>query len=93
MSTFLGKSDPVAVLATIILLSYNTLVQTIVRILAFARIKLNNSTVTKWHYNGEIEYATGYHLALLIYGGSGISHISVSAIYTGAALSTDFAEI
>ena len=67
ISAFFGSSNPVAVLATLILLTYNTLVQNIITIFSPAHlIDLGDSTVVVWLYNGEISYATGFHIGLIV---------------------------
>ena len=67
ISNFFGSSDPVAVLATIILLTYNTLIQNIVTIFSHAHlIEPDDSTIAVWLYNGEISYATGFHIGLIV---------------------------
>ena len=67
ISKLFGMSDPVAVLATIILLSYTSLAQNIIHIFSYAKIinAVDNSTeFLVWRYNGEINYATDGHAAL-----------------------------
>ena len=67
VSTFFGSSNPVAVLATIILLTYNSLVQNIITIFSPAHlVTSDNSTLVVWRYDGNIVYATGYHIALIV---------------------------
>ncbi len=67
ISTFFGKSDPVAVLATIILLSYNSLVHTIIRILSVVTLNTpDDSGLHVWLYNGNIVYGTENHVILIV---------------------------
>ncbi len=70
VSKLFGKSDPVAVLATIILLSYNKLLQTIIAIFSVANLVYppsHNSTVedsTVWYYDANVVYGKGAHIIL-----------------------------
>ena len=72
ISKLFGNSDPEAVLATIVLLSYNTLVQNIITILTAAhlnKLSPDGSTtggISVWRYNGEVGFGTGYHIALIV---------------------------
>ena len=68
-SKFFGKTDPVAVLATLILLSYNKLLRNIVDILTPAVLQYPpeskmNSIV--WFYDGNVGFAQGGHAVLVI---------------------------
>ena len=66
-STFFGGNHPVAVLATIILLTYNSLVQNIINIFSSAHLeKPDNSSIVVWLYNGKVDFATGFHIALIV---------------------------
>ena len=61
-------SNPVAVLATLILLSYAKLLQTIISVFYFATLQLpHRQTSTVWLYDGNIPYLRGKHLALFIF--------------------------
>ena len=61
-------SNPVAVLATLILLSYTKLLRTIITIFYFAIIQLpNNQTSTAWLYDGNVEFLRGKHLAIFVF--------------------------
>ena len=70
VSKFFGKSDPVAVLATIILLSYNKLLQTIIAIFSIAHLNYppsHNSTFEDsnvWYYDANVMYGKGAHIIL-----------------------------
>ena len=60
-------SNPVADLATLILLSYTKLLRTIITIFYFAIIQLpNNQTSTAWLYDGNVEFLRGKHLAIFV---------------------------
>ena len=61
-------SNPVAVLATLILLSYAKLLRTVITVFYFATLKLpHGQTSTVWLYDGNISYLRGKHLALFIF--------------------------
>lgn len=59
VSKVFANSNPVGVLATIILLSYTKLLQSIIEILSVAHLQhSNNNTSTVWLYDGNIELFT-----------------------------------
>ena len=61
-------SNPVAVLATLILLSYAKLLRTVITVFYFATLQLpHGQTSTVWLYDGNIPYLRGKHLALFIF--------------------------
>ena len=61
-------SSPVAVLATLILLSYAKLLRTVISVFYFANLQLpHGQTSTVWLYDGNISYLQGKHLALFIF--------------------------
>ena len=61
-------SNPVAVLATLILLSYAKLLRTIITVFYFAIIQLpDEKTSTVWLYDGNVSFLRGKHLALFIF--------------------------
>ena len=61
-------SNPVAVLATLILLSYAKLLRTVITVFYFATLQLpHGQTRTVWLYDGNIPYLQGKHLALFIF--------------------------
>ena len=61
-------SNPVAVLATLILLSYAKLLRTVITVFYFAILQLpHGQTSTVWLYDGNIPYLRGKHLALFIF--------------------------
>ena len=61
-------SNPVAVLATLIILSYAKLLRTIITVFYFATLQLpHRQTSTVWLYDGNIPYLRGKHLALFIF--------------------------
>lgn len=60
---FLSKTDPIAVLATVVLMSYTKILEVAVEVLTFAN--LNNSTGQGrmvWSFDGNIDYLKGCHL-------------------------------
>ena len=66
MMKLLG-SNPIAVLATLILLSYTALLQNIIAALSFTRLEFaNGTTTTVWLFNGNIAFMEGNHLILAI---------------------------
>ena len=61
-------SNPVAVLATLILLSYAKLLRTVITAFYFATLQLSHGqTSTVWLYDGNVPYLQGKHLALFIF--------------------------
>ena len=61
-------SNPVAVLATLILLSYAKLLRTVITVFYFATLQLpHGQTSTVWLYDGNVLYLRGKHLALFIF--------------------------
>ena len=61
-------SNPVAVLATLFLLSYAKLLRTIITAFYFAELEYPNSErVTVWLYDGNIVYLRGKHIPLFIF--------------------------
>ena len=61
-------SNPVAVLATLILLSYAKLLRTVITVFYFATLELpHGQTSTVWLYDGNVSYLRGKHLALFIF--------------------------
>ena len=60
-------SNPVAVLATLFLLSYAKLLRTVIGALSFAFLEYpNNSHIAVWLYDGNIRYLYGKHIPLFI---------------------------
>ena len=67
VSKFFSTSDPVAVLATIILLSFNSLAQNIISIFYYSTINNpGNMRTPVWRYDGSVDYASEHHLTLII---------------------------
>ena len=63
----LGKKNPVATLATLILLSYTKLLRTIILSFSFAILKYpDNSSRLVWLPDGTIDYLSGKHIALFV---------------------------
>ena len=67
IEVFQYTSDPVAVLATIILLSFNSLAQNIISIFYYSTLHNPGNIRTRvWRYDGNVDYASGHHLTLII---------------------------
>ena len=67
LSKFFGNSDPVAVLATIIFLSFNSLTQNIISVFYYSTIKNpDNMRTVVWRYDGNVDFASGHHSTLII---------------------------
>ena len=66
---FFGKGNPVATLATLMLLFYAKLLWYIIRIFSFAVIKYpNGSHVTVWRPDASVEYLSTGHIPLFMVG-------------------------
>ena len=65
MTRLLG-SNPVAVLATLFLLSFNRVLGTITSVLAFTRLEYRSHTETVWIFDGKIGYLHKNHIALAV---------------------------
>ena len=64
VATILG-TNPIAVLATLFLLSYNKLLRTVITALSYTLLEYpNNSNVAVWLYDGNIGYLSKKHTAL-----------------------------
>ena len=60
-------SNPVAVLATLFLISYTKLLRTVIAILSYTYLEYpNNSQIVVWLYDGNIRYLSGKHAPLFI---------------------------
>ena len=58
-------SNPIAVLATLFLLSYAKLLRTVIAALSYTSLEYpNNSQITVWLYDGNIRYLSGKHIPL-----------------------------
>ena len=58
-------SNPIAVLATLFLLSYAKLLRTVIAALSYTSLKYpNNSQIAVWLYDGNIRYLSGKHIPL-----------------------------
>ena len=66
VATILG-TNPTAVLATLFLLSYSQLLQTVIAALSYTLLEYpNNSKVAVWLYNGNIGYLSNKHIPLFV---------------------------
>ena len=60
-------NNPIAVLATIFLLSYAKLIRTVFAALSFTFLEYpNNSKIAVWLYDGNIRYLSGKHIPLVL---------------------------
>ncbi len=60
--------NPVAVLATLFLLSYTKLLRTIIAIVSFTYISYpDGSEVAVWRYDGNVSYLSGKHIPLFLF--------------------------
>ena len=67
IAKMLTGTNPVSVLATLFLLSYAKLLRAIIAVLSFTSLEYpNNSSVTVWLSDGNIEYFHGKHIPLAI---------------------------
>ena len=65
-STLIGKKDPVATLATLILLSYTKLLQTVITSSSYVKVEYPDGTSTvRWVRDANIEFGTGKSIALI----------------------------
>ena len=65
-SNLIGKKDPVATLATLILLSYTKLLQIVITSFSFVYLKYPNETrALRWLLDASIEFAAGKHIGLV----------------------------
>ena len=65
-SRLLGKRDPVATLATLILISYTKLLETITATFSFAKFHFSNHTTSlRWLPDASIGFAKGKHIGLI----------------------------
>ena len=65
-SQLIGKRDPVATLATLILLSYARLLQTVITCLSAVSLDFPNGTTSKrWLPDASVKYFKGKHIALV----------------------------
>ena len=84
-SKLIGKKNPVATLATLILLSYAKLLQIIIASFSFVTLTLPNGQVeTRWLRDANVEYRSGKLIVLVIVA---ILILLVGAVYTGLLFS------
>jgi hypothetical protein len=63
----IGKRDPIATLATLILLSYTKLLSTTISVFSFDTLRYPNGTrVDVWLPDGNVEYYEGKHIIFVI---------------------------
>ena len=79
-SNLLGKKDPVATLATLILLSYTKLLEVIVATLSYVNLNFPNGTQeVRWLPDASVKYPQGKHIGLIC---AAILVITLGLIYT-----------
>ena len=79
-SQLLAKRNPVATLATLILLSYTMFLRTAIAVLSFAKLNYpDGSHRWVWLHDGTVDYLRGKHIALLVVA---ISILIVGVVYT-----------
>ena len=64
--TSLLGSNPIAVLATLFLISYAKILRTIIAALSFRYLEYPDGYVVVWAYDGNMEYFSGKHIPLFI---------------------------
>ena len=76
----IGKRNPVATLATIILLMYTSLLQSVIDILAFAILKYpDGSYKVVWRPDGSVDYFRGKHIPLFLVA---VAILTIGLAYT-----------
>ena len=60
-------TNPVAVLSTLILLSYNKILHTIVTSMSYTKLYYKNHTALVWLYDGNVPFLEGKHLLMLAF--------------------------
>ena len=77
-------SHAVPALATLCLISYTKILLTVTNVLSMTRLPCNDSILTVWSVDGNIEYGSGKHLILVVFScgvlhgdGTGLSCFSV----------------
>ena len=61
-------NDPVAVLATLILLAYTKLLRAVLTVMSFTYIRgFDGFSVAVWLYDGNVRYMSGKHIALVLF--------------------------
>ena len=67
LSDFVGKGNPIAALATLILLSYTKLLRTCITALSFTYLEYPDGTKESvWLFDGNVAYLTGKHIPLFL---------------------------
>ena len=80
ISNLIGKRNPVATLATLVLLSYTKLLETIIRSFSFAHLKYPNGTMAiKWLPDATVGYSEWKMIVLIC---TAIVILSVGLLYT-----------
>ena len=67
VTKYLG-SDPVAVLATLILVAYTKLFRAVLTVISFTYIQgFDGSSIAVWLYDGNVRYLSGKHIPLFVF--------------------------
>ena len=83
-SQLLARKNPIATLATLILLSYTTLLQTTITALALAVLEYpDGSSQWVWLADGNVQCARGKHIALIV---AAIIILMLGVAYTYSSL-------
>ena len=84
-SQIIGRKNPVATLATLILLSYTTFLKTIIETLSYSTLKYpDGSHQTIWLPDATVPYLTGKHAVLFVVA---ILILIAGAVYTSLLIS------
>ena len=78
-SNLLGKKNPVATLATLILLSYTKYLQIIIASFSYATLEYPNHTIIKWFPDANVRYLEWKHILLICVA---ILTIIIGFVYT-----------
>ena len=78
-ANFIGRKNPVATLATLILLSYTILLQSIIVVLSFAHLTYPDHTETVWLADASVKYLRGKHIPLFI---AAVMILLLGTVYT-----------
>ncbi len=68
IARIIGPTNPIAVLATLFLLSYTKLLRTIIATFSFTSLDYPNGSITVWVYDGNVVFLEGQHIALFLVG-------------------------
>ena len=76
LAKLIGRGNPIATLATLILLSYTKYLRAIIDIFSFAILKYPDDSVrVVWLPDATVRYLSGKHQSPPVFGGGGHHHI------------------